>query len=126
MPAGFDADPNIKVETATQKADLPGKLRFDMNPVQVKAGDKYTVVIKMQNEGTAPIQIKDMILTTTRNGRKSQGAVPPQTKDVAPRQTATLLTLPGNYWEADTTSWQMEVFVRTSRGETYRNHVDWK
>ena len=125
-PAGFGADSNIKVKSATQKAALPGKLDFEVNPKQVKSGDKYTVTIKMRNEGNAPIQIKDMIVTTVRNGRKSQGAVPPQTRDVAPHQTATLLTLPGNFWEAETTSWSMEIFVRTSRGETYKNKVDWK
>jgi len=126
VPAGFGADPKIKVKSATQKAALPGKLDFDVNPKQVKSGDKYTVTIKMRNEGNAPIQIKDMIVTTVRNGRKSQGAVPPQTRDVAPHQTATLLTLPGNFWEADTSDWSMQIFVRTSRGETYQNKVDWK
>ena len=126
LPAGFGADPDVVVKAATQKAALPGKLDFDVNPKQVKSGDKYTVTIKMRNEGNAPIQIKDMIVTTIRNGRKSQGAVPPQTRDVAPHQTATLLTLPGNFWEADTTDWSMQIFVRTSRGETYQNKVDWK
>ena len=126
VPAGFGADPNVKVKSATQKAALPGELDFEVSPKQVKSGDKYTVTIKMRNGGSAPIQIKDMIVTTIRNGRKSQGAVPPQTRDVAPHQTATLLTLPGNFWEADTTDWSMQIFVRTSRGETYQNKVDWK
>ncbi len=125
-PAGFGADPNIQVNSATQRADLPGHLDFDVNPKQVKSGDKYTVTIKLRNEGNAPIQVKDMVVTTTRNGGKSQGAVPPQTRDVAPHQIATLLALPGNFWEAETTSWSMEVFIRTSRGESHRNTLDWR
>jgi hypothetical protein len=44
---------------------------------------------------------------------------------VAPRDTAQLLLLP-DFWKEDTTSWSMEVVVRTTRGETYKNEVSWK
>jgi hypothetical protein len=66
-----------------------------------------------------------MIVTTTINGRRSQGAVPPNAKEVAPGQKATLLSLP-DVWKEDTTSWAMEVLVRTARGDSYRNKVEWK
>ena len=79
----------------------------------------------MQNEGSAPISIRDMIVTTTINGRRAQGSVPPNTKDVAPGQKATLLALP-DVWKEDTTSWAMEALVRTTRGESYKNKVEWK
>ena len=59
------------------------------------------------------------------NGRKAQGAVPTQTKEVAPRQKAVLLSLP-EVWRDDTTAWSMEVLVRTTRGESYKNRLDWK
>jgi len=29
-------------------------------------------------------------------------------------------------WKEDTTSWRMEVTVRTVRGESYKNDVTWK
>ena len=53
------------------------------------------------------------------------GPVPPLVKDVAPRQTGQLLVLP-DYWKDDTSSWAMEVTVQTSRGETYKNKVNWR
>jgi hypothetical protein len=80
----------------------------------------------MLNEGSAPIQIKDMVVTTTVNGRKTSGPVPPQVKDVAPQQKAMLLSLSGNVWKEDTSSWSMEVTVRTLRGESYKNQVTWR
>ena len=60
----------------------------------MKPGDTYTVKVSLSNEGSAPIQIKDMIVTTTINGRKASGPVPPLVKEVAPAaEGALLLTL---------------------------------
>jgi hypothetical protein len=125
VPAGFESTPGVNAKSATQAADLPGKLSFEVEPQTPRPGDKYTVRIVMQNEGNAPISIRDMIVTTTVNGRKVQGPVPPNTKDVAPSQKATLLALP-DVWKEDTTSWSMEALVRTTRGESYKNKVEWK
>ncbi|MGE0452346.1 MAG: protein kinase [Vicinamibacteria bacterium] len=125
VPAGFDDSPEVKAQSATQAADLPGRLLFEVDPDSPKPGDKYTVRILIQNDGSAPIQIRDMIVTTTVNGKRAQGPVPPQVKEVAPRQKATLLSLP-DVWRDDTSAWTMEVLLRTVRGESYKNKLDWK
>ena len=125
VPAGFEETAGVTAKSATVQADLPGKLSFEVEPQTPKPGEKYTVRIVMANEGTAPISIRDMIVTTMINGRRAQGPVPPNTKDVAPGQKATLLALP-DVWKEDTTSWSMETLVRTLRGESYKNKVEWK
>jgi len=125
LPPGFDSSPGVTVKQATQAADLPGRILFEVSPEAVKAGDRYTVKIYFLNEGQAPIQIREMVVGTRINNRGAQGPVPPLTKDVAPQQRALLRELP-DLWKEDTTSWSMEVVVRTIRGETYRNQVSWK
>jgi serine/threonine-protein kinase len=125
VPAGFEASPEVTVKRATQAADLPGRILFDVTPEAVKAGDRYTVKIYFLNEGNAPIQIRDMVVGTRINNRGAQGSVPPLAKDVAPQQRALLRELP-DLWKEDTSSWSMEVIVRTTRGETYRNQVNWR
>jgi tetratricopeptide (TPR) repeat protein len=125
VPEGFEETAGVTVKKGTQAAELPGKINFDIEPEQVKPGDKYTVKINFVNEGSAPIQIKDLVVTTTVNGRKVSGPVPSLVKDVAPQQKAVLLSLP-DFWKEDTTSWAMEITVRTVRGETYKNQVSWR
>jgi tetratricopeptide (TPR) repeat protein len=124
-PEGFEESAGVTVKKGTQPADLPGKINFDFSPSVPKPGEKYTASISLVNEGLAPIELRDMIVTTTVNGRRSQGPVPPLTKDVAPKQKALLLSLP-DLWKEDTTSWAMEIVVHTTRGETYKNQVTWK
>jgi serine/threonine-protein kinase len=126
LPPGFEESAGVAVKKGTQAAELPGKISFDVDPEAVKPGDTYTVKIALSNEGSAPIQIKEMIVTTTTNGRRVSGPVPPQVRDVAPGQKANLISLAGNVWKEDTQSWAMEVVVRTGRGETYKNSVTWK
>jgi eukaryotic-like serine/threonine-protein kinase len=125
LPPGFESSPGVTVKQATQAADLPGRILFEVSPEAVKAGDRYTVKIYFLNEGQAPIQIREMVLGTKINNRGAQGPVPPLTKDVAPQQRALLRELP-DLWKEDTASWSLEVVVRTIRGETYRNQVNWK
>jgi tRNA A-37 threonylcarbamoyl transferase component Bud32/tetratricopeptide (TPR) repeat protein len=126
VPEGFEETAGVTVKRGSQAAELPGKITFDVEPAQIRAGDRYTVKINLLNEGSAPIQIKEMIITSTVNGKKQTGAVPSLVKDVAPQQRAMLLSLGPDVWKEDVTSWAMEVAVRTVRGETYRNAVSWK
>jgi serine/threonine-protein kinase len=125
-PPDFEESAGVTVKSASTTAALPGKILFEVSPDGVKAGDRYVVNIQLANEGDAPIQIRAMQLTTTVNGRKSQGPVPTLTKDVAPKQKALLYKLEGEIWKEDTSSWSMEAIVTTVRGETYRNNVSWK
>jgi tetratricopeptide (TPR) repeat protein len=126
VPAGFEETAGVSVKKGTQAADLPGKISFDVSPDQVKAGENFTVKIYMQNEGTAPISIKDMLVTSIVNGRRQGGALPPLVRDVAPQQKALLYSIGPDLWKEDTTSWVLEALVRTQRGETYQNSVTWK
>jgi tetratricopeptide (TPR) repeat protein len=124
-PAGFEDSPEVTVRRGTQAAELPGKVNFDIDPDLVKAGDRYTVKVYLLNEGNAPIQIRDMIVTTKINGKGVSGPVPPQTQNVAPQQRALLMSTT-ELWKEETASWSMEVAVRTARGERYTNQVEWK
>ena len=125
VPEGFEDSPGVNVRKGTQAAELPGKIHFDIDPDTVKAGERYTVKVYLVNEGLAPIQIRDMLVTTKINGKGVTGAVPPLTRDVAPGQRAPLMNT-SQQWKEETSSWSMEVAVRTARGERYTNQVEWK
>jgi eukaryotic-like serine/threonine-protein kinase len=124
-PDGFEVTPDVQVQRATQAGALPGKIHFDVQPPRVKAGDPYKVRVYFVNEGNAPIQIREMVIGGRVNGRLSAGPVPPLASNVAPQDRVLLREMP-DLWKEDTTSWQMEVTVRTARGETYRNDLTWK
>jgi serine/threonine protein kinase len=125
-PEGFDVTPDVKVQRGSVAAELPGKIVFDVSPDFVKPGDRYTVKIFLQNEGSAPIALKDMFVSTTINGKKGGAPVPPNAQAVAPGQRALLWSVPPDVWKEDTATWSMEVSVRTSLGERYANTVTWK
>jgi hypothetical protein len=125
VPDGFENTPGVDVKKGSTAADLPGKINFDIDPDTPKPGERYTVKVFLVNEGNAPIQLRDMFVTTTINGRKVGAPVPPQTRDVAPQQRAVVMSTT-EAWKEDTTSWQMEVTIHTSRGERYTNQVTWK
>ena len=125
LPAGFEDSPEVEVKKGTQAAELPGKINFDVDPDAVKAGERYTVKVYLLNEGNAPIQIRDMVVTTKINGKNVSGPVPPQTQNVAPQQRALLMSTT-ELWKEETATWSMEVAVRTARGERYTNQVVWK
>ena len=125
MPDGFENTPGVVVKKGSTAADLPGKINFDIDPDAPKPGERYTVKVVLVNEGNAPIQLKDMFITTTINGRKVGAPVPPLARDVAPQQRAVVMSTT-EAWKEDTTSWQMEVTIHTQRGERYTNQVTWK
>ncbi|MFI5184392.1 MAG: serine/threonine protein kinase [Vicinamibacteria bacterium] len=122
---GFEESAGVTAKKGTQAADLPGKINFEVEPASVKPGDHYTIRVSLLNEGNASIQVKEMIVSTTKNGRRSSGPVPPLVKEVAPQQKAMLREFPDS-WQEETTSWTMEVVVKTVRGETYKNQVTWR
>jgi tetratricopeptide (TPR) repeat protein len=125
VPDGFENTPGVVVKKGSTAADLPGKINFDIEPDTPNPGERYTVKVFLVNEGNAPIQLKDMFVTTTINGRKVGAPVPPQARDVAPQQRAIVMSTT-EAWKEDTTSWQMEITIHTVRGERYMNQVTWK
>jgi serine/threonine protein kinase len=125
VPDGFESTPGVEVKKGSTAADLPGKISFDIDPDVPKPGERYTVKVFMVNEGNAPIQLRDMVVVFTINGKKVSAPVPPQVRDVAPQQKALVMSST-EAWKEDTTGWAMEVTIHTARGETYRNQVNWK
>ncbi|HEX6738937.1 MAG TPA: hypothetical protein VF310_11725, partial [Vicinamibacteria bacterium] len=124
-PEGFDVKPEDKVQRATQAGALPGKIYFEVAPDRVKPGDTYKVRVIFGNEGNAPIEIASMTVVGRVNGRQQSGPVTPLASKVAPFDRVLLREMP-DLWKEETTSWQMEVTVRTTRGEVYRNELVWK
>jgi tetratricopeptide (TPR) repeat protein len=125
-PPGFEETAGVEVKRGSAAAELPGKIQFEAKPEVVKAGDQYSISIYLLNEGAGPISIRSMAVGVVKNGANAGGPMPPQTKEVAPRQKALLLATPSDIWKEDTASWQMEVTVNTARGETYKNTLSWK
>jgi tetratricopeptide (TPR) repeat protein len=125
LPPGFDDSPEASVRRGSQGADMPGKILFEVSPAAVKPGERYTLRIALLNEGSAPIQIARLTLTTVINGRKSSGPVTPSAKEIAPQQKAVLHSV-SDLWSDETTAWSMEVTVDTARGERYTNQLSWK
>jgi len=109
---------------ATQPALLPGRIEFKTEPATVGPGEKYKLEVRFVNTGAAPIVIKDMLVTTTVNDRKASGPVAPAVSTVAPGRGAAVLSLSDTLRE-DLRSWSIEVVLRTSRGEGYRNRLVW-
>lgn len=122
VPPGFKDTPGIAVTRDTQAADLPGQIRFETDPEAIAPGDSYTIRVLFANAGSAPIEIAELVITTIINGRRTIGAVPPQTRSVGPKQQA-LLRQMSDMWRGDVKSWSMEVAVKTARGESYRNEL---
>ncbi len=121
LPPGFDApDAGVKVQKGTQASDLPGRLLFEVSPEAVKSGERFTVRVVFVNEGQAPITLAGMQLTTTINGRKTSGPVPPRAREVGPGQRAVVHEL-ADLWREDYASWSLEVVLSTARGERYSN-----
>ncbi|HWX24883.1 MAG TPA: protein kinase, partial [Vicinamibacteria bacterium] len=122
---GFEQTAGVTAKQATQAAQLPGQIVFDVQPPSVKPGETYKVRVFLQNEGNAPIQIQSLMVTTSINGKRSSNPVPPLTKTAAPQQKAPLLEI-GDLWKEDTTSWSLEVKLTTTRDETYKSQLTWK
>lgn len=124
LASAFEEAPGIAVTRDSQAAVLPGRIEFKTDPEAVKPGERYKLEVRFVNAGTAPIGIAAMLVTTTVNGRNAGGPVTPSVSTVAPGQTAPVLSLSDTLRE-DLKSWSLEVQVRTTRGETYRNRLAW-
>jgi serine/threonine-protein kinase len=126
-PPGFDVTPEVEVQRGSQAAALPGRLVIEASPASPKAGDRFSVSAYLANDGAQPIELERMIVSTTIDGgNPRRGPVAPRAATVAPRQRALIFQLRPQLWKQDTTSWEMEIVVFTSKGATYRNTLTWK
>jgi hypothetical protein len=69
--------------------------------------------------------MREMVITTTVNGRRSSGPVALATKTIGPGQKGLLVSL-SDFMREDARTWSFEVVLRSVRGETYRNQLVWK
>jgi hypothetical protein len=113
-------------EVAMHKApEVPGRLDFEIAPAHVLAGDAYSVKVYLQNQGTKPIKIASLKVTTTANGTTSGGTVAAKSGDVAPKGRVLLHETQG-VWKDGVTSWILDIQVASTRGDGYRSQVLWK
>jgi hypothetical protein len=123
--SAFDTAPGMEVKRDSQAASLPGRIEFEAEPSALLPGEKYKVSVFLLNTGAAPLEIRDLMVTTVVDARRSGGAMAPATKVVAPGQKAPLFSV-SDFLPETTKAWSMDVMVRTARGETYRNQIAWK
>ena len=126
VPGGFEPSAGVTVKRGTQDAERPGKIGFEPSPASPKAGERYKVAVFLTNEGSQPIKLASMAITTTVDGKKQSGQVTPAASTVAPRDRALIWAMPDQMWKEGTTSWTLEVAVTTAGHETYRNTLAWK
>ena len=124
LAGAFEESPGIAVTRDTQPAQMPGRIEFRTDPASVGPGGDYKLEVRFVNAGRAPIEIREMLVTTTVNGGRARGPVAPAVTTVAPGQGAPVLSL-SDRLRPDLESWSIEIVLRTSRGETYRNRLDW-
>jgi hypothetical protein len=118
---GFESD-GVEVKRAPQ---VLGRIEFEVTPVHVKPGDTYSVKVFLVNAGKKDIKIDAMNLTRSLNGARTRSIDTPRTPQVVPKQRA-LVDVLGGVWAEETTSWSIEVIVKSNRGDTYQNQVVWK
>jgi len=121
--AGFGEAAGVK--SATQAADMPGSLSFELQPKNPRPGDNYKVIVKFTNEGSAPIQLNGLTVRMSINGKGTGAAQPLAVSSVAPGDTAIIYSA-NDVWSDSITEWAYTATVSGPKGETYRNTVTWK
>ena len=121
--AGFGESAGVK--SATQAADMPGSVSFELQPKSPRPGDNYKVLVKFTNEGSAPIALTGLTVRLTINGKGVGAAQPLAVSSVAPGDT-TIVYSAGEVWSDSITEWAYSATLTGSKGETYRNTISWK
>jgi hypothetical protein len=123
---GFEDSAGVNVKKGTAAAELPGKIVFEASPPAPRAGDRFRVNVVLVNEGQQAIPLASMTVATVLDGKRQSGPVPLSVTTVAPGQRAPVFQSPEQVWKEGTESWTMEIVLRTTKGETYRNTLAWK
>jgi len=124
---GFEDSAGVEVKKGTQAAELPGKIIYEASPPAPRPGERFRVNVFLSNEGPQAIQLATMTVATILDGKRQSGSVPLTVTTVAPGQRAPVYQTPGDQvWKEGTQSWTMEIVLRTTKGETYRNTLSWK
>ena len=126
-PAGFEDTAGVTVRKATQAAALPGRILFEPAPSAPKAGERYRIAVYLRNDGQQPIQLAQALVTTTVDGRRASGPVQLSATTVAPGDRALVFQTPGTeVWRDATSSWTMDVVLRTKAGDSYSSTLAWR
>jgi serine/threonine protein kinase len=120
---GFKTEPGVEVTRDTTAAVVPGRIEFQMKPEQLNAGDRYELSAFLFNSGAQAIELKEMVVTTIINGKKVSGPVSLLTRIAAPGQRSLLLQVRGESLPDNLKDWSVEVFVRSTRGDTHSNRI---
>jgi hypothetical protein len=119
--SGFDtADVGVK-----RAPKVEGLIELVMDPPQVKAGESYAVKVFLKNQGRKPIDVGEMKVSVTVDGKTTTRPLPPKARQVPPMQRTLLEELPG-VWRADVSDWTMEAVVTSKQQDVYRNTLTWK
>ena len=121
--AGFGEAAGVK--SATQAADMPGSVSFELQPKNPRPGDAYKVIVKFTNEGTAPIALTGLTVRMNINGKGVGAPQPLAVSSVAPGDTAIVYSA-SEIWSDSITEWSYVATVMGPKGETYRNSISWK
>jgi len=122
--SGFDSTAAKEVQIK-RAPEVPGRIEFSMNPLRVKPGDTYSVRIALVNEGKKTIELEEVEIVTTVNGKPSRERVKPLVKQVASHQNEVVHELSGA-WDRGTRSWSVAVSVLSEKKDLYRNQLTWK
>jgi hypothetical protein len=126
-PAGFEDSAGVTVRKVTQSAALPGRILFEPAPAAPKAGDRYRIAVFLRNDGQQPIQLAQALVTTTIDGRRASGPVQLSATTVAPGDRALVFQTPGTeVWKDGTSSWTMEIVLKTRTGDSYSSALAWR
>ena len=126
-PAGFEDTAGVTVRKATQAAALPGRILFEPAPPAPKAGERYRIAVYLRNDGQQPIQLTQALVTTTVDGRRTSGPVPLSATTVAPGDRALVFQTPGSeVWKDATSSWTMDIVLKTRTGDSYSSTLAWR
>jgi tetratricopeptide (TPR) repeat protein len=123
---GFEDSAGVDVKRGTAAAELPGRILFEASPAAPKPGDRFRVGVVLLNEGQQAISLASMTIATVVDGRRQSGPVTLSVTTGAPGQRAPVYQTPDQVWKEGTQSWTMEIVLKTTKGETYRNTLSWK
>jgi hypothetical protein len=118
---GFEAE-SVDLKRAP---DVLGRVDFDVQPAQIKPGDRYTVNVYLINDGKKDIRLKDMFVATSVNGRLTSGPASPRTRDVPPKRKTVIASF-SDTWKDTIATWAMDVTVTSDRGDVYKNQIVWR
>jgi hypothetical protein len=122
VPAGFDPG-GVAVHAAPK---IPAKVEFEIQPKRLKAGEAYVVRVYLRNQGKKSIKVRELRVSSSLNGARSEAPLTPKMKEVPPQLSALLAEIPSVWPMGDVKAWSMEVAVRSGHGDVYKNSVSWR